>query len=422
MDPLNDPRLSRRRLLELGGLGALSWAAAPWLPAARADDEAESSARAKALIVLWLNGGPSQLETFDPHPGSKTGGPTKGVKTKLAGVEFGADYARLAERADELVVIRSMVTKEGEHNRGRYLLRTGFTKLPTVQHPAVSAVVAHELEREKLELPKHVALLSKRPPRGGYLGAKLNAFAVGDPKKPLRDLVSPAGAARFDKRLKHLELLEKGFRKGRAERVASTQHEALVARARRMMKSKQIAAFDYRKETQATIDKYGDSGFGRSCLVARRLLETGVPAIEVSLDGWDTHVNNFELHSALAKPLDQAFAALLDDLKQRKLLDSTIVLCGGEFGRTPRINPLTGRDHWTRGFSLVMAGGGLRKGVVVGATDPAGEKPPTDPVRPRDVFATVYELLGIDRTQVFDTPQGRPVKLSEGKPLKKLIA
>lgn len=417
MDPL-DPSLGRRDLLKLGGLAGLSWLAGPLLPRALAET---GGPVATSLIVVWLDGGPSQLETFDPHAGTSIGGPTLAIPTKQKGVSFAADYPRLADRADTLAVIRSMLTREGEHTRGRYLLQTGFPLRPTVERPALSAVVAQQLEREALEIPRHVALLANHPPRGGYLGAKWNAFKIGDPKQPLPDLVSPVGTKRFDERLKHLALLEGEFQRGRKARLESVQHRPLVKRARRMMTSKQIKAFDYRQEPAALVAKYGDTKFGRSCLVARRLVETGVPAIQVTLSGWDTHVNNFGLHTTLAQSLDAGLSALLDDLSERKLLDSTLVLCAGEFGRTPRVNALGGRDHWTRGFSLLMAGGGVRPGITIGSTDPAGKKPPTDPVRPQDLFATIYQQFGIDGAQWFDTRQGRPAQLNKGKPIKGLI-
>ncbi|RMG11679.1 MAG: DUF1501 domain-containing protein [Planctomycetota bacterium] len=417
MGPLGAAGFSRRDFLRLGAAAGLSFVAPPfaWAQGEPGEDLATS------LIVLWLDGGPSQLETFDPKPGTRIGGPTRAIDTRVPGVRFCADLPRLAERADKLAVLRSVVTREGEHQRGRYLMRTGKPLLPTVAQPSVGAVLAHELPREGLEIPPHVALLANDPPRGGFLGAELNAFVVGDPKDPLPDLVSPAGEERFAARMEDLALLERGFARGRPGRAQDTQHHTLARRARSMMESEQVAAFDYRREPERTIEAYGDDPFGRACLVARRLVETGVPAVEVTLDGWDSHANNFEVHTELAERLDRAFAALLDDLIERELLRKTIVLCCGEFGRTPRINALEGRDHWTRGFSVVLAGGGLRSGVVVGETDPEGERPPADPVRVPDLYATLYARLGVDGSQWFDSDQGRPIQLNSGEPLRQLL-
>ena len=196
----------------------------------------------------------------------------------------------------------------------------------------------------------------------------------------------------------------------------------MADRAHVMMRSEQMAAFRVDDEPAATLAAYGDTPFGRACLAARRLVEVGVPAVEVTLDGWDTHVNNFDLHAGLAGTLDQAFAALLADLAERDLLRRTVVACGGEFGRTPRINAVEGRDHWTRGFTWLLGGRGLRGGQVIGETDPAGEADPTDPVAPADMLATIYQALDVEQDQEFYTDAGRPVKLGEGAPLAKLLA
>jgi hypothetical protein len=420
MGPLRDrASLNRRDLLKLGGLGALSWLLPT--PAWSQDSGARPPGKAKALIVLWLDGGPSQLETFDPKSGV-IGGGTRAIKTRAKGVQFAAGYEGLADRADKLAVLRSVVTRDGEHQRGRYLLRTGWPLLPTVTYPSLGSVVASELDTDGLEIPRHVSLLSKNPPRGGFLGPDLHAFSVGDPKQPLTDLIPPVGFERTDRRLKDVELLDKAFARGRESRVDYAQHGELVVRARAMMASKQVQAFDHTQEDSATVASYGDTPFGRSCLVARRLVETGVPAVEVSLGGWDSHANNHDVHAKLATVLDQGFSALLDDLAQRNRLDSTLILCCGEFGRTPRINALDGRDHWTRGFSVLMAGGGLRTGLAVGETDPSGLRGPSNPVGVQDIFATVYERLGINRTQVFESDQGRPAPLNRGTPIKQLLA
>ncbi|MBI3725755.1 DUF1501 domain-containing protein, partial [bacterium] len=180
-------------------------------------------------------------------------------------------------------------------------------------------------------------------------------------------------------------------------------------------------AFDYQEEPKELIDRYGDTAFGRGCLVARRLVEQGVRAVEVSLDGWDSHTGNFEAHEKGAKALDPAFATLVRDLREKGLLETTLVLCAGEFGRSPAINRLEGRDHWPRGFSVALAGRGIRGGVVVGETDPEGEKPPKDPVSPGDLFATIYRTLALDPDKQNISPIGRPIALAEGKPIEKLL-
>ncbi len=418
--------LTRRELLRQAGLGALgfaggqlAWAAPAWAE----DGLAPEVAPGAAVIVLRLAGGPSQLETFDPHPGTRIGGPTRAIASSLEGVQVAADYPRLAERMHRVALVRSVVTTEGEHQRGTYLLRTGYPMSPTVTYPALTAVAAHDLAPAGLEVPPHVAILpGQDPPRGGLLGGRLDAFAVGDPADPLEDLSSPVGLERLDARLAAMAALEEGFAAGRRGRWRALQHADLATRARAMMGSRQVQAFSLADEPQAALAAYGATPFGRGCLVARRLVEAGVPAVEVTLDGWDTHIDNFTLHARLAPALDQALSALLDDLAARDLLRRVVVMVAGEFGRTPRVNALDGRDHWTRGFPVLLAGRGLRAGVVVGSTDPEGERPPADPVGPQDVFATLYRALGVDAAREVYTPQGRPVRLNEGAPIAPLLA
>ncbi len=379
--------------------------------------------RAKSLLVLWMQGGMSQLETFDPHPGSPTGGPTKGVRTALKGVQFADGLARTAEHADKLNVVRSLVSAEGDHERATYFLKTGFRPDPTVQHPAVGAVAAAAHPPTGLAIPAHVALNPGRwPPRGGYLGARFDAFQVHNPGGPpanLRDVAAPGRRAR---RLAGLDVLSRSFEMGRPGQLARTRHAEATAEALAMMDSPQVGAFEIAEEPAAVRGAYGDTRFGRGCLVARRLIETGVRAVEVTLDGFDTHADNFGGMATQTAALDPALAALLDDLTSRDLLRSTIVLVMTEFGRTPRINALDGRDHWPKGFSCLVGGGGLASGRVLGGTDPAGEADPTDPVSVQDLFATVFDTLGVDPAVEEMTPIGRPLMRSEGTPLAALRA
>ena len=201
-----------------------------------------------------------------------------------------------------------------------------------------------------------------------------------------------------------------------------TLHQLSMARALKIMSSAQLAAFDVKQATAAQRAAYGDTPFGRGCLAALRLIETGVRCVEVTLDGWDTHVNNHELQGRKVKVLDPAFAALIRDLKDRNLFDSTIVLCGGEFGRTPKLNPVGGRDHWPYGFTIALAGGGIRAGHVVGSTDPSGEsREPEKPVTVQDLHATIQHALGIDCEKELITPVGRPLALSDGKVIRELL-
>lgn len=423
-------RPSRRDLLKAAFASGLSFAL-PGLDlraAARRGGE-----RPKSLIVVWLAGGASQLETWDPHPDTKVGGPTKSIKTTVPGLEIADHYPRVAEQIHELNVIRSLVSKEGDHERGTYMLKTGYRPDPTLVHPSLGAIACHELPNEQLEIPSHISLLGGPwPARGGFLGEMFDAFKIYDPRYGIQNLRPRVGDVRQQQRLKGLDVVSKSFQAGRRVQVENTLHQLTVERALRMMTSEQLKAFEIDEEPQAVRDAYGNTRFGQGCLAARRLVETGVRAVEVTLQGWDTHANNFEGHASQARELDPALAALIHDLKQRDLLQSTVVLCIGEFGRTPRINPLDGRDHWPKGFSCLVGGGGLRSGVVIGETDtePQTEedanrksaKGPHDPIEVPDLCATILGQLGVEFNKEVLTPIGRPMKYCSGTPIVRLLA
>ena len=393
--------------------------------------------RVKSLITLWLAGGPSQLETWDPKPGTRVGGETKSIKTKIRGLEIADMYPRVAEQIHNLSVIRSLTSKEGDHERGSYYVKTGYRPDPTLKHPAIGAIAAHEVSdayRKQMEIPTHVSLLKPQfPSRGGFLGPQLDAFKVYNPGKEVRNMKSRVSDERQEQRLKDLQLLSKSFGKGRFSRLKRTTQEKTRQRALTMMRSEQLKAFLIDDEPAAIKQAYGDTDFGRGCLVARRLVEQGVRAIDVTLRGFDSHANNYEGHKTQAAILDPAFAALIADLKKRDLLDSTIVLCIGEFGRTPRINGLDGRDHWPHAFSCVVGGGGLKAGQVIGETpsvliDPKAKpdkKRAKDPIELPDLYATILKQLGMGDNygKSYDTPVGRPMTaVKEGAtPIKRLL-
>ncbi|MDP7277339.1 MAG: DUF1501 domain-containing protein, partial [Planctomycetaceae bacterium] len=381
--------------------------------------------RPTSLITLSLAGGPSQLETWDPHPGSRIGGPTKAIKTRQPDLKIAADYPRTAEVIHELSVIRSLVSLEGDHARGSYLVKTGYRPDQTLQHPSLGAILARERWDTSIEIPQHVTLGGgPAPSRGGFLGAQYDAFKIFDPGRRLSNLEPRVAPPRQSRRLEGLEFVTGIFRRGRKVATDRTQHQLTVTRALAMMNSTQLKAFriDLDNESASTIAAYGDSPFGRGCLVARRLVQAGIRAIEVTLPGWDTHTNNFGGHQQQARILDPALAALVKDLKQHDLLDSTIVLVLGEFGRTPTVNPLDGRDHWPTGFSCLVGGGGLPAGRILGGTDPTGRKQqPTQPVSIADLFATILRRMGVEHDKEVMTPVGRPMAYCEGKPVPGLL-
>lgn len=410
----------RRDFLRLAGLAGVSWLTPVGHYLARAAERSREPA--SSVIMLWMQGGPSQLETFDPHPNTAIAAGTGAIKTAVKDVLVAPGLDRTAEEMGSVALVRSMTSKEGDHERGTYTMKTGFRPDPTVIYPSLGAICCHELPAAGVDIPRHVSILPGQwAARGGYLGDRYDAFRMDDPAGPVPDTQSFLPKGRDEQRLEHLDVVEKAFARGREKRVADTLHRETVAGARKMMTSEQLQAFDVSREPAAVRKMYGDTPFGRGCLAARRLIEVGVRCVEVTLSGWDTHANNHTQHRKQLDVLDPAFSALLKDLRERKLLDRTVVVWAGEFGRTPTVNPAGGRDHWPKGFSVALAGGGIRGGTVVGATDPAGKADPTDPVNVGDLHATVLTAVGIDPGKVIQTPIGRTVKFAEGKPLKALL-
>jgi len=420
MGSLGSKAIDRRGILRLGGLAGLGWLT----PVGRllADQAERGREPARSVILLWMAGGPSQLETFDPHPDTRSAGGTRAIATAAKGVRLADGFGRLAEVMDRVSVVRSLVSKEGDHERGTFLMKTGYRPDPTVEYPSIGAICCHELPGGGTEIPRHVSILPGQwPARGGFLGGEFDAFQLGDPARPLPDVAAQVPAAREARRVADLDVIEESFARGRRDRVAATLHRETLGRARVMMTSEQLRAFDLKLEPEGVRLEYGDTPFGRACLAARRLTEVGVRCVEVTIGGWDSHVNNHQIHKARAAELDPAFAALIRDLDGRGQLGRTVVLCGGEFGRSPALNRLGGRDHWPIGYSLAIAGGGLKGGIAVGATDPEGRKDPIRPAGIADVHATVLAALGLDPARENVSPVGRPIKLSEGKVIGELM-
>ena len=415
---------NRRTLLKAAGASGLAWLT-PIAESLAIADEKGTTGRAKSIILLWLAGAPSQLETFDPHPGKNIAAETKAISTSLKNVQLAEGMERIAEEMHEISVVRNVVSKEGDHERAFYNVKTGYRPDPTLVHPALGAVLAHQLPNIGTEIPRHVSIVPNAwPGRGGYLGNKFDAFLVNDPQNRVPDVTRPVSKERFERRVANLDVLEKQFTKGRLKRLEQdrTLHKSTIDQALRMMDSEQLTAFDVKQESKEVLRSFGDTAFGRGCLAAARLVQHGVRCVEVTLDGWDSHVNNHEIQSNLKGVLDPAFAALIKYLRDRDLLDDTIVLCGGEFGRTPSINPAGGRDHWPHGFSIALAGGGIRRGHIVGQTDPDGGKVAFEKGVPiEDIHATVMAATGIDFQHELDTPVGRPMKLSQGKVINELL-
>lgn len=409
-----DGVLARRDFLRGVSLAGLAGGLLHWtdLVSLKAD---ELRQRGKACILLWMQGGPTQFETFDPKPGHENGGETKAISTAVPGLQLADNLPNLAKVAGELAVVRSMSTKEGNHQRASFLLHTSYVPTASVHHPAMGSVVAERLGSLDAELPSFVRIGRRfaNASNGGLLGADYNAFLVQTAGK-LPDNVQPStDQARYERRLDLISRLE-GASGVSATSPELAEHRGLYKKASRMLLSPRMEAFDLDREPAQIREAYGKTDFGSGCLLARRLVEAGVTFVEVGLGNWDTHNDNFARARGLCQELDQPFAALIEDLKSRGMLDQTLIVWMGEFGRTPRINARGGRDHYPRAFSAALAGGGVRGGRVIGGTDPGGVEVAQRAVSAQDLFRTIYKSLGIDADRENMSPIGRPIKIVDG--------
>lgn len=375
---------------------------------------AELGQQGKHCILLWMQGGPSQFETFDPKPGHANGGETKAIATSVPGIEISENLPRTAQAMNDICLVRSMTSKEGSHPRASFLLHTGYLPAPTVKYPTWGSVVAKELGEPGFELPQFVRIGRNRGGDGaGLLGVSYDPFQLGDASRPPENTSLTTPVPRYERRLQLLGQLEAGFEStGGQKEVAD--HRQLYAKASKLVLSPKMTAFDLQRESAAMRESYGSSEFANGCLMARRLVEAGVPCVEVSLGNWDTHDDNFARCKTLCEQLDQPYARLLADLRERGLLDRTLVIWMGEFGRTPKVNPRGGRDHFPRTFSVALAGAGVRGGQVIGATGPAGDEPRDRPVAVADLFRSFCYGLSINADRENMSSIGRPIKIVDG--------
>jgi uncharacterized protein (DUF1501 family) len=378
--------------------------------------------RHKSAILLWMGGGPSTIDLWDLKPGSPTGGPFKPINTNADGVQICEHLPMLAKNMDKLSIVRSMSTREADHTRGRYYMHTGYVPSPTVDYPSYGSVISHELidQVPELEIPPFVSVGggSVGP---GFLGMSYAPFVV-DSNGNIRDLNMGIDPSRLSQRLQMLATIENKFIKEyRGE--SALDHNKVLNKTFKLMTSKQMEAFKVTKEPATIRERYGNTGFGRGCLMARRLVEIGVPFIEVDLGGWDNHANIFPtLQNQKLPELDKAMSALVEDLNDRGLLQDTAIIWMGEFGRTPNINGNGGRDHWARSWSVVVGGAGFKGGLVVGETSDDGKEVITDPYTSQDLMASVLKSMGISLETTFTSKNGRPMKIANsGKVIKELF-
>ncbi len=367
----------------------------------------------KSAILLWMGGGPATIDIWDLKPGAATGGPFRPISTS-GDLQICEHMPMVAKQMHNLSVVRSMSTREADHNRGRYYMHTGFVPNPNIEHPSYGSVIAHETfdQRPQLEIPPFVSIggASAGP---GFLGMAWAPFSVSSNGR-IRNLEMKLEDSRLRERMYALEMIETGFAK-RTRDVPAYEHAKVLKKTFDLMTSSQMEAFKVEKEPEEVKERYGTDGFGQGCLLARRLVEAGVPFVEVDLGGWDNHNG---IHTILKDnklpQLDRAMSALVEDLEQRELLKDTVVIWMGEFGRTPRINQNAGRDHFARAWSCVVGGGDLKGGLAVGATNSDGTAVDTEPFSSEDLMTTVCKGLGISTEKTFTSKNGRPMKIAGG--------
>jgi uncharacterized protein (DUF1501 family) len=413
--------MTRRHFMShLAGARALALPAINFTNALAANSQ-DLKKRHKSAIMLWMGGGPATIDIWDLKPGAPTGGPFQPIATS-GDVQISEHMPLTAKQMHNLAIIRSMSTREADHMRGRYYMHTGYVPNPNIEHPSYGSVIAHELldHVPDLEIPPFVSVGggSVGP---GFLGMTYAPFVVGSDGN-VRNLQMGIDQDRLTQRMQMLASLEKSFI-GQNRGDSAMDHAKILNKTLSLMTSKQMDAFKVNKEPKEVLERYGNTGFGKGCLMARRLAEVGVPFIEVDLGGWDTHSGNFTaLQNNKLPELDKAMSALVEDLEQRGMLQDTAIIWMGEFGRTPRINGNTGRDHWARSWSVVVGGAGMKGGIAIGETSADGSNVETEPYSSQDVMASVLKALGISLETTFTSMNGRPMKIANsGKVIKELF-
>lgn len=409
-------------------LGVTAWSTSSWLPAL-ADVASATGKKPKSVILIWLNGGPSTIDLWDLKPGNQNGGPFRKIDTKVPGMQISEHLPGLAAQAADFSLIRSMSTREGDHSRARFVSMTGYTPQGAIKFPAFGSLVAHEFNVEN-DIPAYVHI-GGRPAisGGGFLGPQFAPFVVGGRSRRRgpdnADLkVADLAPVSPDQQAERLQLQsELASLSTMPTSVVTDALNSARDRALRLMNPQAASVFNLEEEQASVREAYGSGSFGQGCLMARRLVERGVSFVEVSLNGWDTHSNNFERVKELSQQLDRGCTSLLNDLRERGLLKDTLVVCQGEFGRTPRINGQDGRDHWPASWAMMLAGAGIRGGQVIGETSADGAEIKSKPTRTADLMATIFRGVGLDPRKQNMSNVGRPIRLADpdGTPLEELL-
>lgn len=418
--------VSRRDFLRFSAAGASLASASGWFDVLAAH-AAGSARKHKACILLWMEGGPSQKDTFDMKPGTKNAGEFKPIATSVPGIQISEHFPKFARQMHHAAILRSMSTPEGGHARAKYYMHTGYREgIGGLTYPSLGAIASAEIGAPDFPLPNFVSV-GNNAYGAGFLGVRHQPLIVADPNRGVANLAPFDDMRQFGKRIGLLEDLDAGFARAKHATIVN-DHRSTYHRAVTLMRSREAKAFDLSRELAATRAAYGGSRFGDGCLLARRLVEAGIPFVEVFQGGWDTHDNNFPRVKELSREVDPAMSVLIHDLKERGLLDSTLVIWMGEFGRHPAITSKNGkspgRQHYPRAWTTVLVGGGIRGGQVIGKTDKEGVDIVERPISGPDFLASICKVLGIDYAKQNQTPIGRPIRIVEkgAKPIQELFA
>ncbi len=419
-------QMTRRQWLRtsaglIGGAGFLGFADPRVLYA-----KPSETRTADTVILLWMAGGMSHLDTLDLAPGTDHGGPYSPIQTAAEGIAISEHLPRIADRVDQLSLIRSMTGNEFDHSRASYQMHTGYPPLASIQHSTLGSIVAKYKGRSERDdrLPPYVTI--GQDWAAGYLGPKYAPYYVGNARFANANLAAPQGIGnqRYRRRLALLKKFDRNFKNKHKRNDAIKEYGAHYDAALLMMRPKTARVFNLDDEPMALRERYGvESAFGQGCLLARRLAQAGVRFVEVTLGGWDTHQNNFDVVKDKSLELDVAMSALIDDLKRKEIYDRTLVVLASEFGRTPRINGTQGRDHFPQVWSVALGGGGLQTGRMIGASD-AGRAVKEKPIRVGDLHATICKAIGVDYEQTNYSPDQRPfriVKEADARPIWELF-
>lgn len=423
--------VSRRQMASFLAKGCLGVSVLPTLAggnkaqAAKSKDSTKDvgpAGKGQRVIYLYMSGGMTHIDTFDPKPGAATNGPTKAIKTKTPGYQMGSHFVKLAKNSDKFAVINSMSTTTGAHEQGRYYMHTAYPMRGSIKHPGIGSWLV-KLDGKKNDiLPPNVVIGGgSGAATAGFLETKYAPLPLSNGRSGLPNSKMRVSDEEFRTRLELADAFDKPFRRHYKQKQVRA-YTNLYADTIKLMKSTDLDVFDITKEDQKTQDAYGNSGIGQGCLLARRLIEQDVRAVEVTMGGWDTHTNNFTAMDNQLPQLDQALGTLFEDLETKGLLESTVVVLATEFGRTPRINLNTGRDHFPSAFSCLIGGGGIKGGQAVGKTNAEGTKVVKDKVSVPDFNASIGHALGLDLDKVVHSRSGRPFTVAnKGKPIKQLF-